>query len=108
MKLLQDQMQMKFDHHLIERLREIVPEKTGALPPKALQLLVRNGIEIARSYDIKKAADVERLLLYLLDFGTNFGKTPETAWAGAILTRKYLDSTEKMDKIDEFATFVLR
>ena len=40
----------------------------------------------------------------MADFDTN----PKLSWAGEILRDKTLDGTQKMDRIDNYALFVLK
>ena len=64
--------------------------------------------EQAKKYDIKKEFDVRRYLEYGIGYGSDFDTNPETSWANKILNDNRLGGSKKMDRLDNYTTFVLR
>lgn len=83
------------------------PTKTSALTPEEMRSMIARGIERANAHEITDQNDIRRFLEYLTEYGENFGRSSETAWAGDVLARDDLTGTEKVDELDRYELFVL-
>ncbi len=81
--------------------------ETSGLVPEAMRSAIVDGVRRAEDHDITDKNDIRRFLEYLTEYGENFGRSHETAWAGAVLAQDYLTGTEKVDELDRYELFVL-
>lgn len=89
-------------------LQQRYPEHTAEIDNEQLQKLVITGIDQAKKYKVTDHNDVRRFLEYQIEYGSNFGYTPETQWAEPFLNHSNLTGTAKMDEIDNYALFVIK
>src|ERR1700683_2169654 len=94
-------MVKQFGLRMLAYLTVAYPEKTSAIGGVELRALVFRGIQEANAYNLKTERTTQRYLEYLVLQGSDFGSTPETEWAGAILRRTDLTGSAKMDHIDD-------
>jgi hypothetical protein len=95
----------RFEAIAIAKLRNEYPERLEHTPDERLRADVRIGWESAGQYGLTDEAWVLEFLGYIVQFGSDFGCTPETAWGGRILERT--DLTEEQ-KIAELEGYVVR
>lgn len=100
-------MQTRFEKDLVEHLRERYGVRFATTTDASLIRLAKHGISQAAQYNIRVDYDVRRYVEYMAEFGPDFDVSPETPWAGRILTNNET-GTEKMDALDAFTTFELR
>ena len=108
MRVLGDRMRRDFERRMVEHLRTRFDKELRELDEPALRAFVRDGIESARQYGVTSEDDVRRYLECMAQHGAHFDAAPATAWAGRILRTEGLDGSQKMDRIEDYETFVLR
>jgi hypothetical protein len=101
MEALNREMRRRFVDEMVVSLRDDFPEKLEDVPDEQLRETIDGGIEAAENYGVTDANDVEGFIWYVIEFGLEFGESPETEWAAAILKRDDLTSTEKMGHIED-------
>ena len=105
MEALGRQSLQQFEAALLEHLRTRFPTQTdGRLDPE-LRTMIHDGIDRATVYGITLENDVRRYVEWMVLYGPDFDRNPETAWAGDILRTDDLDGTEKIDRIEEAELF---
>ena len=70
-----------------------------------LDKFVREGIDMAESYEVVNEDDVELFLECRLMFGPSFDRDLRVKWASETLNRADLNGTEKMDIIHDYVIF---
>jgi hypothetical protein len=94
---------------LVERVTRSFPVQAAELRREGrLEGLVRNGVERAEHYGLSQRDNVGRFLEYVLLYGEDFGETPATEWARAILEQPGMHETLKMARLDSHEIFVKR
>ena len=96
-----------FVYRMVAHLRSVCKAEARDIPDDDLRKLIRTGVDSAEQYGIEDEADVERFIEYVARFGSDFGQTPQTTWAGAIIGNIKIDGTEKMNLIDDYDLFEL-
>ncbi len=94
----------KMDHvrdKMIQFLRSSHPDQIFDIVDEQLQQYVQSGIINAMQYHIKMEQDVCRYLEYSLFYGWDFGRSPSTPWITELLIDPHINSTTKMDKIEQ-------
>lgn len=107
MNVFSQYMLNRFFDNMQRHLNKRYPEQTKKLGNNQLRELIVAGTEKAKEYDITDENDVKRFLEYLVEYGQNFGKSPETIWASQFLHDKELSGTMKMNEIDNYKLFVI-
>jgi hypothetical protein len=97
-----------FEERTIADLRSTFQARFSNVSVDELRSLIRLGLVKAGSYGIDAESDVTRYLEYMVAFGNDFDTDPSSAWAKPILTADRMTGSEKMDAMDNFATFDLR
>jgi len=77
-------------------LRTNYPDQTESLSSDELEQFVRDGIRRATGYEIHGAVEIRQFLELMVIYGREFDACDETAWARKILTRAFLDGSEKI------------
>lgn len=107
MDVLSQHMLNQFFDRMEEYLTERFSEQTKALENEQLRELIVQGVEDGEKYDVTDENDVKRFIEYLVEYGRDFGHSPETMWADQFLNNKELTGTEKMNEIDDYDLFVI-
>jgi hypothetical protein len=108
MDTLGEYMNRCFEDHMYQYLRSRFKRRAGAMEKNELRDLIHQGVERAKLYGIKKKKDVRRYLECMIDLEHDFDTNEKTIWAANILRDLSLSGSEKMDRIDNYQTFVLR
>jgi hypothetical protein len=98
----------EFENRMIPHLRSRFKEQLLPMDDSKLRSLIRHGIAKAKQYDIAEEFDVRRYLEYMLEYGPDFDTSPSTSWAHQILMTQGATGAKKMDRLDNYTTFVLR
>jgi len=108
-----EQMDMMSRSHLkqyfdnLERhLKNRYPEKTKYIGDELSELIIK-GVDKAKGYNITDKNDIKRFLEYIIQYGKDFGESPDSCWAKQILDNTEWSGTLKMNKIDEYDLFVI-
>jgi len=107
MDVLSHHMLNQFSDSMEVHLMKRYPEQTKDMSNEQLRELIVNGVEEAEKYGVTDENDVKRFLEYHVEYGRNFGYSPETIWAEQFLNNKDLTGTEKMNEIDNYDLFVI-
>lgn len=108
MNAFADYVRAHFEERMAAHLRGRFREQTRDLDDAALAAQVHHGTETAKGYGVKGEDDVRRFLEYQVLLGADFDTAPKTAWAGKTLRDEALTGSEKMNRIDDYATFAIR
>lgn len=97
----------QFVAYMNARLLEIFPEelKRFRIPRDGVEPFVREGIERAGHYGIRKERDVEFFVDCLLIYHPRFDDEEREAWAAEILRDGELSGSQKMDRIHDHWIF---
>ncbi|MBM4330028.1 MAG: hypothetical protein FJ117_02190 [Deltaproteobacteria bacterium] len=96
MKAFSEYMRRQFEDRMATHLRRTFPQATSGMTDAALLSLIREGIERADTYGIKRTTDVQTFLEFVACYGLNFDSDPSTAWAGRVLRDRTRNPSEKM------------
>ena len=105
MVVLRDRALACVVERMAAHLRVRFPEGLAQTDEAQLRERVRQGIREAESHGVTEEYDVRRYLEYRVELGGAFGTDRGPGWANAILRDDTLSGTEKLDRIDEGATF---
>jgi hypothetical protein len=108
MDTLGDYMNRRFEDDMYQYLRSRFKRRAGAMEEKELRDLIHQGVKRAKLYGIEKKKDVRRYLECMIELKRDFDANEKTIWAANILRDFSLSGSEKMDRIDNYQTFVLR
>jgi len=106
-EVLRKHLLKKFLHRMEKHLEKRYPTQTTAMEREKLCQLIDEGVDGAKGYDITDENDVKRYLEYLVQYGSDFGRSHETTWASQFLTNKKLSGTIKMNEIDDHDMFAI-
>ncbi len=108
MSALSQAMLKKFEKTIAIHLNINFQDETKKIPDDELSILIQKGIKQAEHYQIVLEYDVQRYLEFVITYGQNFEKTPNTVWTSKILHNKELNGTVKMNLIDEHELEMMR
>src|SRR6267142_6519628 len=97
--LLSRNMAGHFAGRLARQWRASHPETTKGRNDASLLSDTEQAIRTAEAHGISARADLERFVGFVMEYGTSFGFTPDTQWAGAILQHPSIPGSDKMAKI---------
>jgi len=98
-----------FENRSLVSLLASFPAELASSSYEDIRSLIRSGLAKARSYGIVNEADVTRYFEYMVEYGADFDTVlPTSDWALPILSSPWLTGFEKMNELDDFATFELR
>jgi hypothetical protein len=97
-----------FENEMVEHLRSRFSEKLKSMENTVLRSLIQSGIDQAKEYKVEKRRDVRRYLECMIQYGVDFDRNKKTLWAVSILNDQGLSGTLKMNRIENYITFVLR
>lgn len=100
-------MGLRFEARMASHLRSRFKEHLQDVEEEKLQTLIRQGIERAKLYKVLKQKDLRRYLECMIEHGTDFDTNSKTSWATCILRNLSLSGTQKMDRIDNYQTYVM-
>ena len=86
-------------------LRQDFPNQLQDASDEALANLIGMGIDEAAQVGITDETDVRYYLSLLVEFGPDFGSTPETRWASDILEDNEIDGREKIEALSQVMLF---
>ncbi len=96
----------QFQDNIIEHLRQVWPEETGAMTDDELLAWVRYGVDRGAPYGIDTEFDVARFIDLMFVFDTEFDTNESLPWAAEILRDDSLDGRRRIDALmkraDEF------
>src|ERR1700693_3282565 len=93
MRVFQNAGLKRFEEKMLLHLGRFWPSRCDALGEAAVRRSIYDAVEIARSYGIVIEYDVARYLDLMYAYTFDFDKSPETAWAGEILSEPHLTPT---------------
>ena len=96
-------MVTRIAEHLQERFPGIIAEQDEI----TLRGLIHHGLAKAETYSITDEYDVRRYVEYMILYGTAFDTDPQMLWVRKFLCDTDLTGREKMDRIDDYDTFIL-
>ena len=108
METLSKYMLNHFENRMIAHLRSRFKAQLVQTDDSELLALIRRGIEQAKQYDILEEFGIKRYLEYMIEYDPNFDTNPSTSWARQILTAEGVSGSKKMDRLDNYTTFMLR
>lgn len=89
-----------FEDRMEQHLLRCFPGECAALGSEGVRETIRYGIERASSYGIDLERDVCKYIDLMFAFGRDFDRSPESSWAGPILTDPaYSTGTEKIEQV---------
>ena len=101
-------MLTQFEANMVSHLSSTFPTQTKSMEVEAIRDLVQDGMARAGQYGITSERDIRRYLEYMVMYGADFDNAPETPWAGKILNNEALSVSQKLDRLDDYDTFVLK
>jgi hypothetical protein len=105
MAALRDAKRREFIVAAAADLRGKFPARLGSTPDSELHAQIAAGIQEAAAFDITDATDVGFYLACRVEYRPDFGRSPETSWARAILEQEDLDGREKIEALGRAALF---
>ena len=110
MLIIRKEQMESFRKYIIEQfvdrsvihLQAIFPDKTKHIAETDLRAIIHRGLNKAEIYNVRIENDVLRFLEYILKYGEDFDTSGGTAWAGEILRMENVQSSIKMDRLDEY------
>lgn len=102
---LQDARFELYVNRMVKELAARFEGQCAELDGSAIRSRVVSGIDQGREYSIRDKLDITRFLEYTFELGDDF---INTNWASSVLEDDDLTGTEKMDRIDDLATFKVR
>ena len=107
MEALQRHMLTQFEAEMVAHLSSTFPTQTKSMNVEAVRDLIREGMARAGRYGLESEHDIRRYLEYMMMYGADFDMAPESPWA-TILGDEALSASQKLDRLDDFDTFVLK
>lgn len=105
MKALGQAMQDQFELRTLEHLHRRFPKQTENRTGEQLLTMIGRGISKASGYGIVSQIDVTRYIEYMVLYGPDFDS--QLTWASEILQGPEVPTKQKMDRIDDYDTFVM-
>lgn len=93
---LRDAALAGFERRAAAHLNKFFPEQCAAAGDDGVLELIREGVERAASYGLRRERDVIRFLNHMYVLGRYFDVHPKYPWAQAILTDEHLAPAAKM------------
>src|SRR6476661_2874033 len=104
LRVLGDDRVRQFEEKMAAYVRTSFPALSGADDRRSREL-VRESIEIARTFGLDQEYDLRRFIEFRAEYGENFHVLD---WAAAILNDPTLSACGKMERIDDYSLNVLR
>jgi hypothetical protein len=98
LQMLSEARRREFELRMVEHLRRVYPEWTQPQSTDRLRAFVQHGMQSANRYGFKVELDIARYLHVMHSLGEDFDRSPEHAWAHALLTSE-LPPSRKMDRL---------
>jgi hypothetical protein len=95
-----------FESLMAEHLHHFFPRQFKATGEAAVYELIRTGIRLAASHDIKNRRDVCKYIDLMVVLGLHFDLDPRFPWVAEVLNRKQ-DSNLRMRSLIEHAKYHL-
>jgi hypothetical protein len=108
MDALKRHMLTQFESNMVSHLRSTFPARTKSLEVEAIRNLIRQGAIRAGRYGITSERDIRRYVEYMVMYGADFDVAPTTSWAGKILNDATLSVSQKLERLDDYDTFVFK
>jgi hypothetical protein len=89
-------------------LKQTFPSQTEEMGDERLDELIKSGIARAKRYGLEQERNVQVFLEFLVLYGLDLGTTPKTRWARSILADRNLDEVQKVRRLQDHATFLIR
>ena len=89
----------QFQDNIVDHLRHVWPDETGALADDELFAWVRYGVERGRPYGIETEYDVARFIDLMFLFDAEFDANESLPWAAEILRDASLDGRRRVDAL---------
>lgn len=90
----------RFVQAMTASLRRSFGARLDAMSRAELRARIDAGIDAAARCGIEDAADVEGFLWFVVAYGPDFGRTPETAWARTALRDRSMSGSEKITALE--------
>ena len=105
MEAFAEQQRERFEDEMVVHLtREFLDEATK-MGEEWLRELIREGIQVAKGYNITLERDVARYIELMIAVSPAFDESEKTPWAKEILTDKWMTGQEKLDRLYEHIMF---
>ena len=89
-----------FENRMIKNLYTYFSHDCAELGEAQIRNIIRQGIDRAKTYDIRIEKDVSRFTNLMMTFGTEFDKDPKLSWVKGILSeKKFGPRTSRMDTL---------
>ena len=108
LEALRRHMRTQFEANMVSHLRFTFPTQTKPMEGEGLRDLVQHGMARADQYGITSERDIRRYLEYMVMYGADFDIAPEMPWIGKILNDASLSVPQKLDRLDDYDTFVFK
>ena len=105
MAAFSEQQRQRFEDEMVVYLTREYPADAARKGEPWLRELIREGIEVAKGYNITLECDVARYIELMIAVAPDFDDSPATPWAEGILTEPWLTGAEKLDRIYEHVMF---
>lgn len=103
--ILREAILRRFVERVSVELRRDFPDQLQDASDETLFSLVDRGIDQAAQVGVTDETDVRYYLSLLVEFGLDFGSTPETGWARTILEDEEIGGREKIEALDRAMLF---
>jgi hypothetical protein len=105
LKILRQFQLRQFEDSLAGHLTVRFPGNVLTSDEELLRSMIREALEVAKTFGIVQRTDVRRFLEFSTEYGTDFYLKP---WAAKILRDATLSGCGKIEQLDAYSVYVLR
>lgn len=105
MKILEQVQLRQFEDSMATHLMRRFPGNPVVADGTQLRSLIREGIQLARTFGVVDRYDVRRFLEFSAEYGADFHTK---SWAAKILHDPTLSGCGKMEQIDSYSLYGMR